>query len=63
MDTWNMLNGKIAVYSVLADSEDEARDKIEAALRPRANRQHILTTWIAEGRPVRKQGAWRARNK
>ena len=51
----NTINGRReAVYSVVADSEDEARTKIAADLGTRANRQAILKRWIEEGRPVRE---------
>jgi hypothetical protein len=54
MPTWRMMLGKIAVYSVLATDEEDARQKIVAELSPRANRQSILERWRAEGMPVRQ---------
>lgn len=53
MKTWCMLNGKIAVYSVVAETEDEARAKIERELAGKLHRQAILRAWRDEGKPVR----------
>lgn len=51
---WLMLNGGISVYSVVADSEEDARRVIEKELAGKANRLYILRKWREEGRPVRE---------
>lgn len=51
---WLMLNGGISVYSVMAESDEDARRQIEKELEGKANRLYILRKWREEGRPVRK---------
>lgn len=58
-----MMIGTNGVYTVLAETEEEARERIEAELTPKPHRQAILRAWIEEGRKVRKQGPWRDRYK
>ena len=49
-----MLNGGIGVYSVVAETEEDAKRQIETELGPKAHRQYILRRWIEEGQPVRE---------
>lgn len=59
MATWLMLvadgsGRRVGVYSVTAETDTEACEKIETELTPKRNRQSILARWRAEGRPVRR---------
>ena len=52
---WVMLNGGVGVYSVLAESEEDARRQIEKELGGKAGKAFILRKWQDEDRPVREQ--------